>query len=602
MRSGILRAIWHGPLALVLLSALVGCGGGGDSRRAASYPAGYLSLTGLPASSAGTVYARFEGNDLDTIGLDYQWTVTGGWSIVSGQGTDEVTLVAPVTSGAATVSLRVSDAAGRLATGTLPLSMAGDDLPVPERLYITSVAPQGALSLEITASDPNALPLTYRWSSAGTTVAAAATGAWSPPVAGRFLVGVEVSNGTQDATASAEYNFAGTNPWPFFRGARQGLGSLVPRDTRGNTGQLKWRTTFTTADCGASYNYVSAVAQGRDGTLYVGSISDGKLYALDPGSGAVEWSFATAGSSIQSSPAVAADGTIYVALHDSDILYAVNPDGSEKWQYAAGGGATFASPAAIGTDGTLYIGTDDASSHQLIALNPDGTLKWSYALADITSSSVNFGADGTVYARDISGNFYAVNPADGSNKWPSLSVGGGSGASPVVAADGTIYFPSFIGTTASRFYAVNPDGDAGTAPTVKWASTLDGHLNYGIGATAAIGADGTVYTATWENYDAYVGGDKGAVYAVDPADGSVKWRHETNLSVQASLAVGADGTVYAVSKEGIVYSLDPASGAEKWTYALRTSSFQSNPGPPTLGADGGLYIYHVCEGELQAIR
>jgi len=592
-------------LILSVAVLLSGCNDGNNSSQQQSdgvYPVGTLSIMGLPALTSDTLIVRLELENVNTNGFRYQWDATGGWDIASGQGTPAIALVAPAVSSAAVVTLVVSDNKGHRAIGTLPLSLLGDGSPVIETLYMTSKPSTDALHFSVTASDPNALALNYTWKSADAVVGNVSTSSWVPPIAGRYLLSVEADNGTQISTASAEYDYAGMTPWPFFRGARQGLGSLIPQDTSGNTGRLKWQTAFTAADCSVSYNYISAVAQGRDGTLYVGSISDGKLYALDPDSGAVKWSFATAGSSIQSSPVVGADGTIYIASHDSDIIYAVNPDGSEKWQYAAGGGVSFTSPAAIGADGTIYIGTDDGSSDQLIALNPDGTLKWLYGLTDVTKSSVNFGSDGTVYARDFAGNLFAIDPADGSSKWQPLSVGGGSGASPVVAADGAIYFPSFLGTAATRFYAVNPDGDAGTAPTIKWESTLDGYLNYGIGATAAIGADGTVYVATWETYDGSGAGAKGAVYAVNPADGSVKWRHETNYAVQASLAVGGDGTLFAVDKEGVVYALDPASGAEKWTYALRAAGIQSNSGAPTIGADGSLYLYHVCTGELLAIQ
>jgi outer membrane protein assembly factor BamB len=90
----------------------------------------------------------------------------------------------------------------------------------------------------------------------------------------------------------------------------------------GETGNQKWESLLEEGSQG-----VSAPSLGADGTVYVhaekpaapGGI--GKLTALDPLSGRLNWAFATGGSS-NSSPAIGADGTVYVGSDDGRV-YAI---------------------------------------------------------------------------------------------------------------------------------------------------------------------------------------------------------------------------------------------------------------------------------------
>ena len=66
---------------------------------------------------------------------------------------------------------------------------------------------------------------------------------------------------------------------------------------------------------GVQGNY-SSVAQGPDGTLYVGS-SDGKLYALDARSGEKRWEYEV-GDALTATPAIAA-GRLVIGAQDGRI-------------------------------------------------------------------------------------------------------------------------------------------------------------------------------------------------------------------------------------------------------------------------------------------
>ena len=116
----------------------------------------------------------------------------------------------------------------------------------------------------------------------------------------------------------------------------------------------------------------SSPALGSDGTVYVGSF-DGKLHALDPGTGAERWSFPTA-AHIYSSPALASDAqgnttAIYIGSADGSV-YAVRPDGSLIWRYETG--EPVRSSPVIGRapkgDGKIvYVGSSNGKLYALDA-------------------------------------------------------------------------------------------------------------------------------------------------------------------------------------------------------------------------------------------
>ena len=68
-----------------------------------------------------------------------------------------------------------------------------------------------------------------------------------------------------------------------------------------------------------------------------------------------------------------------------------------------------------------------------------------------------------------------------------------------------------------------------------------------------------------------------------------KWEFAGAGRVNGSLALGADGTLYAASEDGFLYAVDPA-GNQQWTFSA---------GPmlaaPAVGADGTIYITNTDE-------
>jgi outer membrane protein assembly factor BamB len=262
----------------------------------------------------------------------------------------------------------------------------------------------------------------------------------------------------------------------------------------------------------------SSPAIAADGTLYIGA-RDNRLYAVCTGvscgvmpEGTILWRYKVHDDGdVRVSPAVGPDGTIYMAGTFAGEVHAVNPNGTMKWSYLLGNGIINASPA-VAPNGNVYLGL-------LHALDSNGNLLWELdSSARNRSSAPSIATDGTVYVGSARG-LYAVNPADGGEKWLFETTGRVT-TTPAIANDGTIY----VGTALrdQTLYALNPNG------TVKWSFVTGDNFN----ASPIVGADGTIYAASGRT-----------VHALNP-DGTVLWEHETLGNIVASPAIGADGSLY----------------------------------------------------------
>ena len=100
-------------------------------------------------------------------------------------------------------------------------------------------------------------------------------------------------------------------------------------------------------------NVFTAAAAATRELIYVGS-DDGYLYCYDD-AGQLKWKF-SAGSPIESSPAVDKNGDIYFGANNGNV-YALFSDGALKWVYPTRGPVR--SSPAIGPDKRIYVGSDD---------------------------------------------------------------------------------------------------------------------------------------------------------------------------------------------------------------------------------------------------
>jgi outer membrane protein assembly factor BamB len=296
-----------------------------------------------------------------------------------------------------------------------------------------------------------------------------------------------------------------------------------------------------------------------DGVLYVGS-ADGAVYALDPKTGERRWRFQTGeslspatsgpqiitvppGTSIADQMAAAMkavekqkgegirrvdmtpaveNGTVFIGSGDRSFYAIDAATGEKKWSYVAGPGmasnnyTSYPIPAAIIENGTVYFVTDDGL-HALDVLT--GKRKWMFeTLQEIPIQEMNLGKKRTP-------------------EGPALG-------------DGLIFLTAwpFIGRDTpqkSFLYAVNPK--SGTA---KWVFSVDG-----LDITAPTTAKGFVFFVVSK-----------MLYAINAADGQVKWKLGAKKNFGSPLLLIADNTVYFSSDKSLL-AVELESGHQLWSFS-----------------------------------
>jgi outer membrane protein assembly factor BamB len=202
----------------------------------------------------------------------------------------------------------------------------------------------------------------------------------------------------------------------------------------------------------------------------------------------------------------------------------------------------------------------------------------------LTSDTVYIGSsDHFLYAVNLSdGNAYAVDASTGSQKWKFALPGERRfaathlhGATPVGetmpdpfdfylsspnVVDGIVYF----GSGDTNVYAL----DAANGQ-LKWKFKTGDVVH----ASPAI-ADGKLYVGSWDSY----------FYALDAKTGDEIWRFKTGedpdihnqVGIQSSAAV-ADGVVYFGCRDSNFYALDAATGKERWRFNNKGSWVIGSP-------------------------
>jgi outer membrane protein assembly factor BamB len=146
-----------------------------------------------------------------------------------------------------------------------------------------------------------------------------------------------------------------------------------------------------------------------------------------------------------------------------------------------------------------------------------------------------------------------VHPSrQGGAEW-SFPTGAGIFSSPVVSADGTIYF----GSADRNFYALRPDGTSlwtvATGEIVDSAGLLD------------------------DRGRVYFGSGDGILRAADAKTGNIEWTFQAESPsatgafinwFEGNVSIGPKGTLYVPNDNFFVYALDRATGAVKWKHRM----------------------------------
>ncbi len=194
-------------------------------------------------------------------------------------------------------------------------------------------------------------------------------------------------------------------------------------------------------------------------------------------------------------------------------------------------GGLWCGVALSGNDHWIIPSNDAA---KLKAYDTSLTLLWEFTMDDWSDGGPAVAPDGTIYVGDNSGAFFSITEDNSGGPWTAtqnwkVDLGGQVNSRPSIGPDGTIYVVAGGGSVT--LYALDPaDGSE------KWSTPVDGGDAWQM--ATAVSPDGSaVYFRTK--------GSEGLLYAVSTADGSVLWtRHVGSSWDGLQPVVGTDGTIY----------------------------------------------------------
>ncbi|WNI15941.1 serine/threonine-protein kinase [Streptomyces sp. ITFR-21] len=293
-------------------------------------------------------------------------------------------------------------------------------------------------------------------------------------------------------------------------------------------GAERWRTPID--------GWVYAV-QAAAGTV-VSATRGGGVQAWDAHRGSLRWERSGAQSEFESpdSGPTVIGRTVY--YQGGGHLYAVDAlTGAEQWSYPVGepGAAGSVPTRPVVADGVAYL----TAGTRVLALDArNGTERWHFDAPAVMFAPPAYVpgpgvSGGGVYVTDHLGTVYALDPADGRDRWrvatePRQSV------EPVVVAAGAVHLGA-----GSALYTL--DAVSGTP---RWRFAAQGEV---VGSPAV--AEGRVHFGSKDH----------CLYTLDAQGGQLRWRLETGGEITGS-PVAAEGVVYACSKDRCVYALDAAKG------------------------------------------
>jgi len=235
-------------------------------------------------------------------------------------------------------------------------------------------------------------------------------------------------------------------------------------------------------------------------------------------------------------PVVGSDAVYAVSRHSA---FAIDRAGGEnRWTYTFGRRVA----NAPGFDGErVYVGFRTASDPyeaMLVALDPEtGEREWRAPIGrdNVLLFTPAVEDDLVAVGKEA---VFAVDAADGTERW-TFDVPDARFGTPVLAGDAV-----YVGATTPDREGLVFGLDAADG-TERW------RVETGLGARS-VAFDGDHVYATSDR-----------VYALDPVDGSVAWRFDSDSFVHSPPSVAGD-TVYLGGLLGDVVALSAAEGTERW--------------------------------------
>lgn len=310
------------------------------------------------------------------------------------------------------------------------------------------------------------------------------------------------------------------------------------------------------------------------GAVYAGKYvlydnTKGVIKALDSSTGEELWRYATEGKTF-STPAVSGRNVV-VGSSDGNIYCLNLRNGELRWKYRCNK-SVLASPAIL--DGIAYCGTSD---HIFRAIRvKDGKLVWQFDGVKGFVESKPYVDEQQVVFGDWGNTLYSLDPKTGALQW-KWTVKGSRMFSPAavypVKTGGRIFFVTperktyaldartgkeiWSGKGGRESIALSPDGSkiyvknmfgrmhafstaADECQTV-WEAAIPG-MGYEIGPTPCACEGDNLFMPT----------DKGNLFCLDAADGSVKWVHKISVALLNSIVPLPDNKLLISTMDGIV--------------------------------------------------
>lgn len=395
------------------------------------------------------------------------------------------------------------------------------------------------------------------------------------------------------------------------------------------TGYLKAGRTKLARDifwCGAANDYIVSFYNGTiegtpcidptDGTQYVGR-GDGRLFAINPATGTVKWSFTTfnpqdptdpdGGGEVVGGPLYGPGGIIYFGTmglpwpgsaadpgYESNAVYAVNTAGQMLWRYPAVDKSLsnwlLASPALSPDGRTLYVATfagDTNKAGELLALDltqPAAStdaqrLRWRLELKNPTRlfapnvwiRTLAVDRNGRIYCGGAESHFLGLTPV-----FFAVDDRGNRGD---LAWGGKFVEPNGYPSTAGQFVAGLAIKESANAVERLYCSTS--HLRSGNGVGGLLFAVNPATGAILATFDPSIQPAPGVGGMTAPTIDAAGRVYAGIRGAHPTLFSGAvNGRMYGLTDNGASFSVlwnFEVDGLLDWV-------------PPAIGADGAVYF------------
>ena len=301
----------------------------------------------------------------------------------------------------------------------------------------------------------------------------------------------------------------------------------------------------------------------REGTVYFSaSFNDSNLYAVDLATGKLKWKLVQNKFEF-TSPTLDSDLLYFGA---GKYLHAINPvTQSERWKFEASDEIpALLSPLVVNE--TVYFGSRDGNIYAVNAAN--GREKWTFKVGHAVSWKPLVFSGDMLYAAEFSGTIHALRVSPTQERWTFKSKTGvwrmAIDGDRLCFVDGRGYVHLLDSGTGNEISEFKTGNRAGTEPAFS-----DGKLFFG-------------------------GWDSGSLFAVNAATGEKIWKFEQVLGCRPPVL--ANGTVYLACADEHLYALDGATGKKLWSLEVK-QRVMSTP----FIAEGVLY-YVADDGKVHAVR